>query len=447
MVAEAGYGRLGSMADRCESAVADHCKQGELDEVLEVDALAFGHRSPEALYERWRSVTDIERVIVSRDGGRIVGSAISTSTAMTLPGGGRPKTAAVVGVGVSPTNRRQGRLRAMMALQLQEFRDRGEPLAVLEASEGGIYGRYGYGPATFAHHYVIDRQSGGLDPDLSCSQGHVRIVEADAAIEAFCALAPEYVPGRVGEVDPLGTEWTDLEGLEGGDEVRQRFCAVYEQEGRIDGAIAYRIAKGEPPYRSDGRRVAVLERMLAVTSASYLSLWQFLLGLDLIGEVRTGERPVDEAVRWALADERQLKVRNMSDQSWLRLVDVASGLRLRRYGSEGSFTFELKDAFCPWNDGRYHFEAKAGTTASARDRDSFCRDGQEAEATVERISGAGGVPDLQLDVAALASIFLGGVRPAALAQVGRIKAVSSGKLQLVEQMFKVHEAPFRTFGL
>ncbi|MGH9292797.1 MAG: GNAT family N-acetyltransferase, partial [Acidimicrobiales bacterium] len=127
-----------------------YAEEHEYEAVVEIDARGFGWRAPEALKERWREATDLERVIVSRDGGDVVGSAISAPTRVTLPGGLRPEVAAVVGVAVSPTHRRQGRLAAMMTLQLEEFRRRREPMAVLSASEGGIYGRFGYGAATFA---------------------------------------------------------------------------------------------------------------------------------------------------------------------------------------------------------------------------------------------------------------------------------------------------------
>ena len=38
-----------------------------------------------------------------------------------------------------------------------EARERGEPLAGLSASEGSIYGRYGFGPATYRTRWEIER--------------------------------------------------------------------------------------------------------------------------------------------------------------------------------------------------------------------------------------------------------------------------------------------------
>ena len=51
----------------------------------------------------------------------------------------------ITDVTVSPTHRRRGLLRAMMTEDLQDAADLGVPLAILTASEGSIYGRFGFG--------------------------------------------------------------------------------------------------------------------------------------------------------------------------------------------------------------------------------------------------------------------------------------------------------------
>ena len=70
---------------------------------------------------------------------------------VTVPGGARVPIAAVTTVTVHPTHRRRGVLRRMMDEQLDDVARRGEPLAVLTASEASIYERFGYGTATFTH--------------------------------------------------------------------------------------------------------------------------------------------------------------------------------------------------------------------------------------------------------------------------------------------------------
>ena len=64
----------------------------------------------------------------------IVGGAGVFPFEMTVPGGPMP-CAGVTIVGVLPTHRRRGILRAMMSAQLDDIRERGEPIAALWASE------------------------------------------------------------------------------------------------------------------------------------------------------------------------------------------------------------------------------------------------------------------------------------------------------------------------
>ena len=54
-------------------------------------------------------------------------------------------------VTVLPTHRRRGVMSRMMRAQLDQMRERGEPLAALSASESLIYERFGYGIATWYH--------------------------------------------------------------------------------------------------------------------------------------------------------------------------------------------------------------------------------------------------------------------------------------------------------
>ena len=76
---------------------------------------------------------------------------------LAVPGALLP-AAHVTMVGVDPVHRRQGLLNRMMRHQFADVRARGEAVAVLWASEGRIYQRYGYGLAARRHSFEIDRE-------------------------------------------------------------------------------------------------------------------------------------------------------------------------------------------------------------------------------------------------------------------------------------------------
>ncbi|MER6901527.1 GNAT family N-acetyltransferase [Amycolatopsis sp. NPDC000740] len=97
----------------------------------------------------------------------LVGTARSFAAEMVVPGGARLPLAAVTGVGVRAGRTRRGVLSALKAAQLADFAEQGVPLALLYASEGAIYGRYGYGVATLAKRVVVDRTSNDI-PWVAC---------------------------------------------------------------------------------------------------------------------------------------------------------------------------------------------------------------------------------------------------------------------------------------
>ena len=404
----------------------------EINAFAACQAAAFGGRYTPDKLESLAEELQLDRSIAVFDGGDLVATASSYVVSMTLPGLVRCDVAAVTDVSVAPTHRRRGMLNSMMRRQFDDFRSRNEPVAVLFASEGGIYGRYGYAPATFGARYIVDKRSARLltpvaspsDSISSRGSGSVRLLERAQAAEAFPAVYAAYVPSRVGEVDRPHGEWTELLGdVSGaGEDARHRFYVCYEQGGRIDGYAVYRVAPMDPT--DHWRRAVFLEELCSLSNESYTSLWRYLLGVDLTEELRTRGRPVDEPVRYLLEDQRHLRTTSWGDRTWVRLVDVPCALARRRYEAEGALVIEVDDPFCPWNDGRFRL-----TT-----------DG-EGVATAERVDVA---PDLALPVEALGATYLGGVPFVAMAEVGRITEHTEGAARRADRMFCTRRPPFCT---
>jgi predicted acetyltransferase len=133
---------------------------------------------------------------------------------------------------------------------------------------------------------------------------------------------------------------------------------VFESEpGRVDGWVGYRIEDRWP-----GGLPANLVRVGALyglTPEADAALWRYCLDLDLAATVRLRDRPLDEPIRWRLADPRRLRTIQVGDQLWLRLLDLPAALAARRYAAEGELVFEVTDALRPTNQGRYRLNAMA----------------------------------------------------------------------------------------
>ena len=157
----------------------------------------------------------------------------------------------------------------------------------------------------------------------------------------------------------------------------------------------------------------VVEEVRSATTPAYAALWRFLLSLDLVRTMRAPSASPDEPLRHLLAEPRALQSRPV-DALWVRLVDVGRALAARRYPAPIDLVVEVRDAFCPWNDGRWRLTGHpAGGHCGRTDRD----------------------PDLVIGIEALSAAYLGGVPLGALHAAGRVTEVSPGAVTLASTAF------------
>src|SRR5687767_1959839 len=116
---------------------------------------AFGREMSQPEFEAERQLLEPERCVSAFDGDERVGSSAAYTFRLTVPGG-EVGAAGITGVGVRPDQRRRGILRRMMTWLHDDARRRGEPVAVLGASEAAIYQRFGYGQGTTQSTFSVD---------------------------------------------------------------------------------------------------------------------------------------------------------------------------------------------------------------------------------------------------------------------------------------------------
>jgi len=398
----------------------------EIPAYMECLGAAFGGRLTARQLEVFTREIPLERSVAVFDGVEIVGTAASHDLRMTLPGPVRARAAAVAEVTVAPTHRRRGLLTAMMRRQLDDLHVAGEYLAVLFASEGAIYGRYGYGVATFGARYVMDKRAARFLPRATAGTGAVRLLDRHQALEAFPAVFEAYLPTRSGEVDRLVGVWSELipDPDDPLGDARERFYVGYEEHGRVDGYAVYRVASTGALEPGEERAV-FLEELCALSDGAYGSLWRYLAGIDLAFQVRTRSRPTDDVLPLLLEDPRAARVTAVGDRTWLRIIDVERAFAARRYAEAGTLVVAVADEFCPWNDGRYRVEADSDGVARA-----------------QRVTDL--PAELTVDVGALAAAYLGGTRLTGLAAAGRVLEHVGGALKRADAMFGNDGAPYCT---
>jgi predicted acetyltransferase len=387
----------------------------------------FGGAPSDADLRSYRSdLTERDRTQAAFVAGKLVGTTAVLSLELTVPGRGPVPMGGVTAVGVLPTHRRRGLLRGMMRAALDDCRDRGELLAALDASEGGIYGRFGFGPATFQVRWELDRTRAALARPPE-NPGQIELVGAEDATTAWARLHDQVRQGRPGEVSAYPRFWDQLTMTEnqGRDGSGAKLFALHSgAAGEADGAAVFRLPWSPDPATSGIVQVDWLE---ASSPAAYTDLWAFLADLDLTKRVVAAKRPVDEPLRWQLADPRALRVTRQADNLWVRLVDVPGALAARGYAIPASLVLEVADAFCPWNDGRWRLETGPEGAACTR-------------------APAGAQPELFLSAGTLASVYLGGVALGPLARAGLVHELVPGALSRATAMLACGEAPHTAIG-
>ncbi|MDP8955708.1 MAG: GNAT family N-acetyltransferase [Actinomycetota bacterium] len=391
----------------------------EFETFLRANETAFGvHAQPDDI-ESGRLVFEPARSVAAFDGGRIVGTAGAFSLMLTVPGGQLPMPG-VTAVGVQPTHRRQGVLTSLMRRQLDDYHDQGELIAGLWASEGAIYGRFGYGAATNATQLRIQRWHTAFAVPYD-RRGRTSIIDKDSALKLFPSIYERISAAYPGMVSRPGEWWRYLtrENPTWSGGFSPLFFAIYESpEGEAQGYVSYRV-KHEWPNDPAEATLKVNE-LMAETPDAYAGLWRLCFDHDLIDKVEAWPRQADEPLLYLLANPRELNLRS-TDGLWLRLVDVPAALSARRYATEGEVVFEVKDPFCPWNEGRYLLQ---GGPSGAE-----CR-------KTDRSAG------VALDQRDLAAAYLGGVRFRTLARAGRVVESTDGALATADRMFVCDPPPW-----
>ncbi|WP_037496651.1 GNAT family N-acetyltransferase [Solirubrobacter soli] len=365
----------------------------EFDDFGRAVLSAFHQQLTDADRERYGRIDEPERSLAWFDGGRIVATAGVYTRELTVPGAVVP-CAAVTAVAVVATHRRRGLLTAMMRRQLEDLHARGDPVAVLWASEGGIYGRFGYGIAARAARLVARRPQARIAAASNVG-GPLRAGPAGEHVEPMRAVHERVRPQRPGMLDRRGPWWhdrlSDPESARGG---AQPLRAVVDEDG-------YALYAVRPDSDEDGPAGEVRVReLVAATPTAHARLWAFLLDQDLTRTITWRLAPVDEPLWLALTDPRAVRM-TLTDSLWARLVDVAAALSARSYAHDTDVVIAVADEFCPWNTGRYRLSAGG----------------------CERTRAAA---DLELDVSSLGAAYLGGTSLRALAAAGRVRELTAG---------------------
>lgn len=338
---------------------------------------------------------------------------------MNVGGGRLLPTHLVTAVTVRPTHRRRGLLRRMITKDLAAAKSAGLAMAALTASEATIYGRFGFGAATFTRSVEIDtRERFGIVAPVS---GMVEVADPEVLLDIAPQVFEQFhrrTTGSMGRQDAyrhrISGQWSEQKPEP---DKSVRTALHYDDGGEVDGYVSYKFAGWDTqPFT-----MKVID-LVAGTADAYLALWQYLGSIDLVERIKFPLAAMEDPLPWAMSDRRGYTVTGDEDVLWLRVLDPVKALEARGYKTDGTLTMRLADPL-GWVDGTYRLQVKGG------------------EAAVETI-GNQETADVELTVNALGSLYLGGVSALTLAAAGEIRPSGGESLKMLDDMFARPETPY-----
>jgi predicted acetyltransferase len=372
----------------------------------------FGGRPEPEEVEKLGRILPPERVLAALDGDEIVGGAGAYLFDTTVPGGAQVPTAGVMAVGVLPTHRRRGALTALMRRQLADAHERGEQIATLFAAEGAIYPRFGYGLGSLAGDIELPKEHARPWDDEPL--GSARLLETDDELL-------EVVPGIYDRVNAetvgmltRSRDWWEVRRLRerpgrGG----KRMNVVIELDGVPEAYALYRIDFGARHMVTES--VVEVAEALGTSPRALSAVWRYLLAIDWVARINAYWLPLDHPLFHWIREPRRMDFKVL-EALWVRLVDVGGALSARGL-REGEVVLDVRDELCPWNQARWRV----------------------ANGSVDRTTAPA---DLQLDVSALGSVYLGGFTFEQLRWGERLEELKPGAVERADELFRTERLPW-----
>jgi len=366
-----------------------------------LDATSFGRFGHPESSTAWRSLMPTDGTVLACDGRDIVGMAHYLDLRLTVPGGAVLPVAGVTIVAVAPTHRRRGILRAMYTELHHRIADARYPIAGLTASEGGIYGRFGYGPATIEQEYSVDRRFAQFR-DEAPDPGGVRIVKPAVHRDDLAEIYERWRLSTPGGLVRPKALWDEL--LADRESVRRGgtewFAFLHP-----DGYALYRVFGDDPMFVRVGE-------LTAVTADAHIALCRALLGLDLMEKVVFATHPGDP-LPYLLTDHRLARLTHIEDDLWLRIMDIPTALEARTYQADVSAVIEVSDGFRS-DGGRFTLEVHDGRA---------------------RCTPTSAPADVSTGFDVLGSLYLGAHRASSFAAASRLHSKDSGLTRRIDAAF------------
>lgn len=346
------------------------------------------------------------------EGETLRGVTNGYASTIALPGGGRVSHLSVTHVGVSPEATRRGVARQLLTEQLRRARAEGYVVAGLRASDARIYGRYGYGIASWSVRHELDIPRAGLA--ASVPREGLRLVDARESFALFRRIAAT-------DPAPRAATLARWEGWWAMQEFRVRHgstpfhAVVFGPEGAERGHLRFHVEPSDNWFTSP-RRTVIVDDLIAHDDEAWRALIGHLFSQDILHRVVFPSRPVDDPLPLLIGDPRALEISGQRDESWVRPLDLNALLDARSYGGAQPVAIAVEDPLFAENAGTWAIGPQ-GTARSAA------------------------TPEARLAIADLTALVFGAQTASQLAAAGRLGGASPETVERLGEIFATRRKP------
>lgn len=381
-----------------------------------------GHLTPERAAE-FREANRARRNTgvwdVSSSSLEPVGTSNSWVSRLAIPGDRTLDAWAISTVTVASTHHKRGIARALIEAELAAAAKH-VPMAMLTVSESSLYQRYGFAPAAWAADYEFNVRRvtwSGPTPD-----GRIEYITNQQFAEHLEEMHNRLMVHSPGQVDIWPLRAAQLAGTASSEEDRAkkiRAIRYVSTDGTVEGIANYTVSGGDDDFVA---HTLTVHHILTAPPDAYAAIWRYLLEVPLVEKVKVEHQRVDEPVMWMITDMRAAKV-TVWEHQYLRILDVPAVLEARSHFADGEVIFDVSDPY-GYAAGRWHLKVRDG---------------------VGRVTAAADVSDvrtLELGVAEVSALYLGGVASSVMARAGRATQSSSTATSLVDGVLGASTSPF-----
>ena len=380
---------------------------------------AFNQKRDEAAFARRRTYYDSDWCLGAFDAGEMVAGLVVIPFEQYVSGA-NIRLGGIASVSCLPERRRGGHVGALLRESLASMRDAGQVLSGLYTPHYSLYRKFGWEIASRMLSYSFPPKV--TRPRMPQPAGSFQRVAPDAWQRLATMHAAHYAI-RNGAFARTEKQWRNHVFSDYG--IGERDAVIWSNAGGEErGYLVYESRTRPAPGSPFGETILRVHDWVALDAEAYAAILGYALSHDLADHVlmlTSQDEPLFEAL------EEPVHVKQPPG-AWpgmmLRLVDVPRAIEARPampHASGAAVTIALTDAAAPWNEGTWHIACGSGRVS------------------VERTKI---LPDLEMDVRALAPIYNGFVRPIDAIRVGSVRGSDGGAVEALTAIFAPNFSPY-----